>query len=1571
MDSEEKTMKITVGGSLEHELLSSSVNLVETLTVSNNVKSTGSYNMRVVTPLGLQTSLAATNQFSLDSTVLSGLVSTDGSVSVGSVTASTSYHHTFSVARAKKEAMMESTLNMNADVLKVSNTMKASYVNKELLIESNTNVNSEPIKHTTKASFIYKDMKLNIQSTSVTKADERMLRSQVELSASGGQASLRIENQADDTVNRAYSLLTGSVNPSGVELNSDASVNIFATLASHKATLALNKNGLTTSCTTTAQRSPMTFESVFHGGVDMTGATMSLSTKGGMKEDKAELTVDGKIAASELSLNGGLNANIFAMNTRNRVTLKLSEDGLVVSTTMVGSVSEMRTENTHSLSLSLKSLNLRSKTDNVLDKRNSYMHDVTVDMKPFTASAVMKNDLKIMSVNFVNDVQFKAEPYDMELTGTMTGVMSEEELKHIYEIKFVNMVLNTKCNTHGKLLGTQMTHTTDMEVAGLTMKFNNIANFKSQSLRFDSMIKTSVEPFVLNIDAIWNSNGAVYLYGQQSGETYSKFLLRAEPRQFTQSLECRASSTHELEGRPTIRTNMDNKLSSVLNFQEQSVTLKMTANVNDHALDQEMGAYNNAERMGVEMKGSVSTTLISEASEKYAISAFVKYDKNSDSHLIQIPFVEHLPAVIENVKATVMKMMDQSIEMLKDINTKYEISTKFQNKVAELKKLIDNFDLNLFVEDVRKFVNSVENSMTNLLTKFPTEKVISMLKTVKDTIISWLMKYNISTRFNVIYGKIEEILSNYEVEKMIGAVMDEVVKIMKQYQVREKIQSAFVAIRSIDIKPVLKKMMVPAQQLVNEIYSFDFKQLIENVSTYFMSLVQKLKSFDYETFTMELKEKVKDMSMVPCFGKLYGEFKIVSPHYNLRTTADLENTTTTSVTPEFKLNLNSRATSTLKVLDLTVDASAHFAVPKMSRLSVSEDVKIEQSSFALDHKAAMTLYGLSAQASADTTAKVATELYVADFTNNAFFALENGVSATVNTSYKHDLNMPSFNIFSSVSMSQKSIYQLEDGSARLNINNVANGKYAVQEFSDEATHKSDMELVMDLHTAKLTLTGATSSRQFKMNQNVLADVCIFRHVILNAKAETETPFMKSSVAEMKLQAKVEDMKIDFTASHNADLAEGSLSSSAAAQITPRELTFDTQNRGNVKVSLPFKLSGKMDLQNDISLTLNSDVQQASWTGLARFNQYKYSHFLSMDNGEKEISVFSQISGEANLDTLKEPITIPEITLPYFDIRTPKVEDFSLWEDTGLSYLLITTQQTFDMSSKLKYTKNPNMFTIAYINVEPINQAINTNIQKVLDGKDEVAAILASSYNRAKAEYKKYSTSLPKTITVPAYKVPVVNVETSAFTIPLPDLTLVTMPTLHVPSALSKLTLPKVTLPKIDRIDIPVMGDLTYEFTMKMPMITLKTDAAVLNQDSFIVKLDASSSSECDLLSGKIEGNTNVKVVGGLDVVSVLSVKHSKVEGKHQSTIVLNSVNAAASMINSAKLKLADTPMEIKQEFVGNPVEGLVASMSTPSSGLIAVQMQTKSPAQVRARLYGRYPVSVSIFELSANMFVFF
>merc|ERR1712168_837817 len=301
----------------------------------------------------------------------------------------------------------------------------------------------------------------------------------------------------------------------------------------------------------------------------------------------------------------------------------------------------------------------------------------------------------------------------------------------------------------------------------------------------------------------------------------------------------------------------------------------------------------------------------------------------------------------------------------------------------------------------------------------------------------------------------------------------------------------------------------------------------------------------------------------------------------------------------------------------------------------------------------------------------------------------------------------------------------------------------------------------------------------------------------------------------------------------------------------------------------------------------------------------------------------------------------------------------LWQDTVLSKFLITTQQTIDMDAKLKYMKNPEMITID-IDIEPVVDALNGHVKvlhkSLLIGKDKAVDILTKSYDDAKAEYERYSMDMPKTITFPAYKLPMLNVEVSSFSMPLPDLSLITMPALHVPSALSKLTFPKITLPKMQRgIMIPVLGDLTYEFSLKTAVITLKADAGLINQGDIVIRLDASSSSEFEVLNGKIEGTSTMNRDNGMKLASVLSVKHMMIEGNHDSSITVNNEALDASITNSAKLNLPVLTMEINQEMFGNPQEGLIVSVSSPSAGLIGLQVQTKRPAQVKGRLYGRYP----------------
>lgn len=68
-----------------------------------------------------------------------------------------------------------------------------------------------------------------------------------------------------------------------------------------------------------------------------------------------------------------------------------------------------------------------------------------------------------------------------------------------------------------------------------------------------------------------------------------------------------------------------------------------------------------------------------------------------------------------------MMTMEKSKGLLLDIDTKYEIRAKIQGKVSELKQVVESFDINLFIQDLKNFINSLESHIPTLMAKIPTE----------------------------------------------------------------------------------------------------------------------------------------------------------------------------------------------------------------------------------------------------------------------------------------------------------------------------------------------------------------------------------------------------------------------------------------------------------------------------------------------------------------------------------------------------------------------------------------------------------------------------------------------------------------------------------------------------------------------------------------------------------------------------------------------------------------------------------------------------------------------------------
>ncbi len=1477
-DITEDIAKFDIISSLKHKFIDAQFSLTETAKITDEVKAMGNYKIEAFSPLGMQMSLVYTTQ-ALVSSEFTGDGSLDGSLKVGSITARTTGTHNFLLQPKSGEARAGSTFSLNCHNFQILNNIKATAASGELSFELNTDIENDQVHHTTKFNIELKEAKFTIKSDFVTRAYETKLQNQVDLSATMKEVTIRIESQADDNTNRASSQLTGSLSTQGLELNSDATISFAANHASNKGTLSFNKDALTTSCTTSAQISSVTFENILHGLITTTGATMSVSSKGTVYENSAELKIEGRLASSEVYLNSMYKGDIFNANTRNMITLKLNEDGLNLYNKIIASLKEIKIENTDSLIVSLKSLAMRSKSNSFLNENNFYKHDIAVDIHEFKASLKAENYLKAIGILFNNEAQMKAEPYKMEVTGTLKGIFGEEELRHTYEIMYVDQIATAKCSTNGKLLGSQMTQSSEFEIIGLSTKFSNEVHFNSPSLQLESNILTKAEPFSVNVESSFNSDGALNMYGKNSGQVQSMLLLQAEPKYYSYKHEWKASTSHQPNNGNSIKTNFQHKITSAITPQQQKFNLDIESMLNHHAFDHSLEILNTPNNMGIALKGTVSTNLLSKANDhqEFGITSALKYEKNSDSHFIYLPFIDKLPFLIEEIKTAMLTMKDHSVDLLGGIDTKYDITATFNSKGNELSHLIVNFDVDMFLDDVQRFASDM---------KAVVKEMGKTLQPIKDLVDRLGQKAGSITKINEILKKIDKTLAEYEIETVVEKITNDAMDLMKQYELRETVQSAASYLNSLDIKSVYKRI---------------FEQMNE-LTKLLNTKVNKMMAYDFDTLADEIKQLVTDLIRVPCFGMLHGEIEIKSPEHTLKTSSELNNST-----EKFTANLNSQFQTPIDLLAYTFDATAHLTIPRMKELSLTETVKANHMAFSLDHEGFMSINGPNSQVSSKTTAKATTEPYRADLVNNAFLNTENGFSSTLETSYTHSVNMPVANIFSEVTMTQKAAAQLKSGIITLTLGNNGKGKLSVFDHSDEGTHKSNLEILMNVESIKLTFDGDTDSSLLKMKQTVDAETRGLTQIKFNAHAETETPLIKRSIAAVKGQIRLKEPMVELSGSHDAELigkVEGTIANSVNFKAVPFEIIFDIKNKKNTKVMLPFRLSSKVDFQNDMALTLNPSVQQASWTSLARFNQYKYSHYISMANGEKEIQFSASVNGEADLNVLALPINIPKLTVPFINKGTPYVDTFSLWEDTGLKEILITPQQTFDMDAKFKYVKNPEMF-----NMQPV---LNSIIRKI--------------------------------------KIPIfATAKTTSDTYDCPYVT-------------------KITLPNIkESIIIPVMGDLAYDFSVKTAMIIMNTKAEILNQDEISAQFETQVSSEFGVLNGKTSGSATFNINSGMKLFTNLIVEHKYFENNYNGVLESNTEVSKAVISNVAKVNLPDVKFVLYHNLTGNTEEGLTVSVSSPSAGLLGLQLQSKSLSHHTGRLFGAN--SVRFFVKYYNLFI--
>ncbi|NWJ03200.1 APOB protein, partial [Crypturellus undulatus] len=739
-------------------------------------------------------------------------------------------------------------------------------------------------------------------------------------------------------------------------------------------------------------------------------------------------------------------------------------------------------------------------------------------------------------------------------------------------------------------------------------------------------------------------------------------------------------------------------------------------------------------------------------------------------------------------------------------------------------------------------------------------------------------------------------------------------------------------------------------------------------------VVPKLNLNDFQIPDMKIPEfqlpRIPHTASIPTFGKLSGTFKVASPFFTLSTQAEFHNTTTSASSPEFVTSVSAQTTSKLDFLVFSVIADSRVSAPDMKQLNLKNSMRVNHRFLKVDHTDQVKFLGTSVEGEAETRANLYTTKNSIEVQNNLIVKLQRKIWVQSGTTYSHRLNIPQASFSSQADLLNNMTTEVEAGHISFTSTGKGNWKWAYPNFSDEGTHDSRATFRVEGPIIVFSADNRINDKYLKVNQAMKYECGLLNYATLQIQSEIELQPVGRSVLNVKGTGQLGGMKVELTGSHNARLngrITGTVNNEISFLAHPFEIRLLTNNDGNVKISFPMKLTGKIDFLNNYGLALSSSIQQVSWQATGRFNQYRYSHNMSAANNDDRIEAHVEMSGDANLDFLNIPLSIPQFQVPYIGIKTPQLKDYSLWEQMGLKELLKTTRQSFDLNLNAQYEKNKDVHLIP-LPLATVHEVLNKYItffnKHFEKGRNAALDFLTKSYNEAKTKLDKYKVQtslnkLPRVFRIPGYTIPIVNIEvspftaempafgymlpkeisTTGFTVPfigfsVPSYTLVLpsleLPVLHVPQDLRTLKLPRFRINSpSNHILIPAMGNITYDFSFKSSVITLTANAGLFNQSDIAGRLSVSSSSVIDALQFKLDGSTSLTRKRGLKLATALSLSNNKfLGGNHDSTISLTRRNMEASLATNVDINTPILKMNFSQELSGN-----TKSKPTLSSGL--------------------------------------
>ncbi|XP_072913085.1 apolipoprotein B-100 isoform X2 [Hemitrygon akajei] len=878
-----------ITGSFKHSLLTSSVKLL-TKNRGLDDKSEVEFEWHALTIGAAKTSLISSYQFGFghDSNFeiqgrAKGMVEASSFYSTWNYTMSETF-------KSYKEGSGSSILNFNSALLQITNRMNNEFSRDSLTFSSNTESSLLNLKNIIKVRMTNRryevkcdtsgqsddgDFISNIKWINTDKGlkVENKLRGQMfnigietadHLSYNEGQLSLLLNStgkykEVGETNGLSFwkylfhNVFAAELNDNGLQLESSA----YFPYVSNQGALSIGNGGLKAEANLSFNIDPVDVRSRFKVNVQQSKATMIFE----ILDDYASyvnLNFNGLIDSNGVQMFTSSSGSILDTKASNNFNIGLTKaQGLVLLTTTELAHKEIVFNHTDRFTINSRAINAVMQTNGHLNSERIYHQNLQMLLQDFKLSSDYDGSFKYQQLDLTHTGQFLLEPFKIKLKGEFMGKQNAHQVKHSYDLRCAEWKVLLSANTTGKVQSNKINHKLNLEIIGFSAYFSSDASCKSKQLQLVNRVRTAALPFIFTFEVDTAASGNVDYMAKHNGKFNNKLQMKAEPFALALHHSYEGTCEHSNNNEKFLQTLLKNTLNVILNPSEQTSTWKLEGQLNNNGYMQTIHAYNNPDRIGVNIEGEAKVdfgkklsiegkdTVDPDEPSKIKILGSLLYDKNTNVHVVDIPFLENLPSYFNSLKNVVLDALKSLNDFL--MNTK-AYAQKYKNILRQINDYIKEVNLDLKINEIRdkvfKFVTDYEKSAEQLNLAF-IEISNNMLTNVQNY-LNYLKQYGtpelkdaIRNHTDLIMNMLIKIDEQYEITQKVLKIVIQMQTFLEQLAQQETHMAQWLQDQCTALQTKLKEVQAQLQNINLKELANRLNQRISTIN--FSELIEELK----------------------------------------------------------------------------------------------------------------------------------------------------------------------------------------------------------------------------------------------------------------------------------------------------------------------------------------------------------------------------------------------------------------------------------------------------------------------------------------------------------------------------------------------------------------------------------------------------------------------------------------------------------------------------------------------------------------------------------------------------------